>query len=630
MRQRSLVWALSLICFLVPGTLWAQWSALGPEGGGAHLLAGARTGLLVSGTRNALLFYSRDRAGQWQPIPFPGALSANLNTLISGQCSPVEFFFGTSDAQGLHNGLYRLEPGEEDWTIRPLLRGENVMSIAVSPVDCRVIAAGTVEGILLSNDAGITWQRIAPAGDLDRQPIVSLAFAPDSTSILYAGTPRLPWKTVDGGKTWNPIHVGILDDSDIFSLVADQGRTLIGACSGIYRSTDDGRTWKKVLGIPGVSRRTYVVRLDPSDREVLYAGTSNGLWKSTNGGESWVQKSTVPARSIALDPRDSKTLVVASDVGMWKSTDGGDTLVPANSGFVNRRVGAFLDMGSALLASAVYEVGDGTLLTSRDAGRTWTAREAEGVFGEHIFYLTRNAKTIFAAGLETVFRSTDEGKTWTKLAAPKGRPVGLVAVSSSSMVLLATQTALYSTSDAGLNWRPVPLPAAVDRVDTVRTSISGTLWGVLANGQVFLTADRGATWKELSVPAASGPVYDFALRWDDEYVLGTLHGLLLTANSGQEWTAPSQGMTPGTVTSVLWHPLRRNIVFAIQNGMTWQSQDGGHRWERFRTSPTGIESVLRLHWSANYERVYAVDFVRGIFVHSVTGPMIATIAQEGK
>jgi photosystem II stability/assembly factor-like uncharacterized protein len=275
-------------------------------------------------------------------------------------------------------------------------------------------------------------------------------------------------------------------------------------------------------------------------------------------------------------------------------------------------------------------VGAGTFLSSRDGGQNWTAREGESLFGEHIFHMARTARAIFAAGLETVFRSNDDGKTWMKLAgAPKGRLVSMIAVPASASVLLATATTLHATSDGGHQWTRIPLPAAVDRVDAVRTSISGTLWGILANGRVFLTADKGTTWKELSIPEASGPVYDFVLRWDDEYLVGTLRGLLFTTSSGKDWAAPSHGMTPGTVTSVLWHPMRRNILFAIQNGMAWQSLDGGHRWERFRTSPEGIETVFRLHWSPDYERVYAVDFARGIFRHGVAGPMLA-IAQEGK
>jgi hypothetical protein len=114
-------------------------------------------------------------------------------------------------------------------------------------IHCRLpqLAAGTVSGIFISHDEGKNWRRIAPAGDMESQPVVSLAFAPDSVRTLYAGTPKLPWKTTDDGKTWNPIHVGILDDSDIFSIVVEPDRILIGACSGIYRSEDGGVTLEK-------------------------------------------------------------------------------------------------------------------------------------------------------------------------------------------------------------------------------------------------------------------------------------------------------------------------------------------------------------------------------------------------
>ena len=250
-----------LVAMLLGSTpSFGQWTALGPDGGGANLLAAddRRPGILLAGTRNALLYKSSDYAATWQPVAFDRALSATLHTLVAHRCNPDAFYAGTSDPDFSKAGVYRIQHKENSWTVRPLLMGEGVMALAVSPMDCRVIAAGTLTGVMVSRDAGETWNRIAPTGDLIAQPIVSLAFGPDSVETLFAGTPKLPWKTVDGGETWKAVHVGINDDSDIFSIVAESNRVLIGACSGIYRSADGGVVWQKVLGIPGVSRRTYV------------------------------------------------------------------------------------------------------------------------------------------------------------------------------------------------------------------------------------------------------------------------------------------------------------------------------------------------------------------------------------
>jgi len=607
--------------FLSPGLARAQWSAIGPSGGGAHLLAASHVqpGTLVAGTRNALLYRSSDQAATWQPIPFDRSFTATLNALIPSPCNPEMFYAGTGDPDPAHAGIYTIARDGVSWNIRLLFQGEDVMSLAISPKDCRVMAAGTVSGVMLSRDAGSTWRRIAPAGDMELQPIVSLVFAPDSTQSIYAGTPRLPWKTSDGGQTWRPIHVGIYDDSDIFSIVVENDRLLIGACSGIYKSGDGGVLWKKVLGIPGESRRTYVVKPALSDPRILYAGTSNGLWKSVDAGVTWIRKSALPARSIVIDTRNSRDIVVATEVGIWKSSDGGDTLTPANTGFVNRRLGAFLDVGNSLLATSVYDVGFGSLFATKDGGKNWSARSGTTLFGEHIFHLARTPNAILGAGLQHLFRSSDDGKSWTGLPLTfKGTLTDFTTVGQTRTMLVATTTALYAARDDGSESRQIKIPAAITRIDAIKTSFSGGAWGILSNGRVFLSEDQGNTWSQLPVPEATGSVYDFVLRENREILIGTLRGLLYSFDFGAGWLSPSRGPATGTVTSVLWHPVRSQLMFLVQDGVVWESEDFGVHWDPSPSS-TGAEAVSSLKWGFNYERLYALDFARGVSVRNLSG-----------
>ena len=83
--------------------------------------------------------------------------------------------------------------------------------------------------------------------------------------IIYVGTYHLPWKTLDGGKTWSSIASGMIDDSDVMSLHIDAKnprRIFSSACSGIYRSDDAGLSWTKLQGIPYASRRTQQIVQD--------------------------------------------------------------------------------------------------------------------------------------------------------------------------------------------------------------------------------------------------------------------------------------------------------------------------------------------------------------------------------
>ncbi|HEX5000506.1 MAG TPA: hypothetical protein VFY29_19945 [Terriglobia bacterium] len=613
---------LAVALWLCQGLAMAQWAALGPAGGGANLLAAdaGRPGTYLAGTKNALLFETSDDGNDWQAVPFERSLSATLNALVASPCSGDTFYIGTTDSDPARAGIFKVTRQGDSWEVTQTLQAEPVMSVAVSGAGCRALAAGTLTGVLISEDAGKTWRRVSPAGEMEAQPIVSIAFAPDSANTLYAGTPKLPWKTTDGGKTWHPIHVGIVDDSDIFSIDVARDRILIGACSGIYRTMDTGAQWEKILGIPGESRRTYVIKGDPTNRQVVYAGTSNGLWKSADGGTTWSQKSPLPVRAIAFDPRDAQRVIMATDIGFWRTDDGAATLHPANSGFVNRALGAFLDTGNALLATSVYDVGAGTLFATETGERDWTARPGSTVFGEHIFHLETIPGFVFASGLERLFRSSDRGRTWKALPlTPGGMITGMRAIPENQTLLVAATTGIYVSRDLGMKWRHIPLPGGIARVDKLRSSFVGTTWGILSDGRVFLSNTEGATWTEAQIPSEAGPVFDFALNWKNEILVGTLRGLMFSNDAGRHWTVPSEGLPVGTVSSVLWHPTRTRMMFSVQNGTVWASADSGVTWQRVDISSAPNEAVLELQWSPNYDKLYAIGSTRGVFVRNVMG-----------
>ncbi len=81
--------------------------------------------------------------------------------------------------------------------------------------------------------------------------VESLAIDPSNPDIVYAGTWHLPWKTTDGGKNWQSIKQGLIDDSDVFSIILDpeHPRTVfLSACSGIYKSETAGARFRKLKG----------------------------------------------------------------------------------------------------------------------------------------------------------------------------------------------------------------------------------------------------------------------------------------------------------------------------------------------------------------------------------------------
>ena len=81
--------------------------------------------------------------------------------------------------------------------------------------------------------------------------IESIAIDPKDPNVVYAGTWHLAWKTADGGANWQHINKGMIDDSDVFSIIVDHSNpanVFASACSGIYKSVTAGEQFSEDPG----------------------------------------------------------------------------------------------------------------------------------------------------------------------------------------------------------------------------------------------------------------------------------------------------------------------------------------------------------------------------------------------
>ena len=228
-----------------------------------------------------------------------------------------------------------------------------------------------------SLSAGRSWERISPPYHQEIRNIESLALDPNDPQVIYAGTWHLPWKTTDGGRIWRSIKTGIIDDSDIFSIMVDWSnhrRVFASACSGIYRTDSAGAAWRKIQGIPYSARRTRVLRQDPGNPAVLYPGTTEGLWKTESGGRGWqrMTSSRLAINDILVDPRDPAHLLLGTErAGVLESFDSAKTFRASNQGFSHRRVSAaaFDPASGRLYAAVVHDRQYGGVFFSEDGDR---------------------------------------------------------------------------------------------------------------------------------------------------------------------------------------------------------------------------------------------------------------------
>lgn len=281
-------------------------------------------------------------------------LQLNGPTLQSGVCTlalPPDYDRTPRVYAGTIGNAIWSEDGGASWSnggtgISP---GAAVFSLAFSPsfADDRTLFAGTSDGRLFrSMDAGLTWQ----AADLelysDGWPIYAIVLSPSYAQdhSLYVGTyGNGLYMSTDGGETWTAANEGLTNPRiRALALVEDnQGHSILfaGTDKGLFASMNGARSWERrwinELETTSVSAHVNTIIADLSSATVptIYIGlASHGVYRSTDGGEKWFRLGVSPRATggewtvgtLAISPRDPQVLYSgAARSGLCISSDGG-------------------------------------------------------------------------------------------------------------------------------------------------------------------------------------------------------------------------------------------------------------------------------------------------------------------
>ena len=229
-------------------------------------------------------------------------------------------------------GVWKTENAGTTWT--PLFDSQNSYStgcITIDPNNPSTIWVGSGEdvggrhvaygdGIYRSRDGGNTWENLGLKGT---QHIARIIVHPDNSSVVWVaaqgplwnkGGERGVYKTTDGGTTWNRVLGNdewtgatdlIIDPRDpqvLYAATWDRHRTVAalmggGPGSGIHKSTDGGETWQELTnGLPNSNMGKIGLAISPQQPDVLYAAieldrTTGGVFRSADGGASWKKMS---------------------------------------------------------------------------------------------------------------------------------------------------------------------------------------------------------------------------------------------------------------------------------------------------------------------------------------------------
>ncbi|MFN8588191.1 MAG: glycosyl hydrolase [Candidatus Eisenbacteria bacterium] len=342
--------------------------------------------------------------------------------------------------------------------IGPALTSGRIVDVAVHPQDKSTwYVAAAYGGVWKTTNAGTTWKPIfdgqgtssigCVAVDPSR-PLTVWVGSGENNSQRAVGWGDGVYRSDDGGRTWSNVglkaseHIGMVaihpKQSNVV-LVAAQGPLWApGGDRGVYKTTDGGKTWKRVLYVDEWTGGNEVW-FDPHDPEVLYAATyqrhrkewtlidggpGSGVWKSTDGGETWKKLAgglpTEDMGKIGLTlPKTEPNAIVAvieaanGKSGMYRSNDAGanwEKISDTVSGSPQYYNELFSDPN---VPGRLYLV-DTFLQTSDDGGRTWRrAGEKNKHVDNHLVWVDPDDSRHLLVGCDGgLYETFDRCATW--------------------------------------------------------------------------------------------------------------------------------------------------------------------------------------------------------------------------
>ncbi len=321
---------------------------------------------------------------------------------------------GASDG-GRNNGVLN----NLEWRcIGPAIMGGRATDVEGVPGDPRVVYVGSASGgVWKTVDGGITWKPL-----FDQQPVLSigdLALEPGNPEVIYAGTGESNlrnsisfgngvYKSTDGGATWK--HLGLEKTRHISRILINPLKpnivyvAAVGHCfgpnteRGVFRSSDGGQSWEKVLYIDNLHGASDL-EIDPKNPNILYAAMwhfERKPWTFTSGSE---------------------------EGGVYKTVDGGLTWKKLQKGLpkLMGRIGVKVAPSDPSIVYVIPEAKEGSLYKSENFGETFELVSTDNRLISRGFYYAdirvdpQDENRVYALGI-WLYHSIDGGKTFAQIA----------------------------------------------------------------------------------------------------------------------------------------------------------------------------------------------------------------------
>jgi photosystem II stability/assembly factor-like uncharacterized protein len=664
-----------------------EFRELGPAVMGGRIddfaVAESNPNVVFAGVASGGVWKTVNNGTTWEPM-FDQEAVSTIGDIAVAPSDPSIVWVGTGEPNNRQSsswgdGIYKSTDGGKTWKNMGLAETRHIGRVLIHPKNPDIVYAAALghlwgpnpeRGVYKTTDGGKSWSAVLKISS--DTGVSDIAMDPESPDTVYAaayqrrrtpfgynggGTESAIYKTTDGGASWKKLLKGLpyenggetgrigldvyrKDPRIVYALVQHEK-------GGIYRSEDQGETWRKMSDTNPRPSYYSQVRIDPNNDLRIWA-LGAAMFFSEDGGKTFVtrrvQKIHGDFHALWIDPTDSNHLLAGSDGGIHWSYDNGRSWDFLNTiaigqfyeiGLDNQKpyhiCGGLQDNGSwcgpsqtlsrdgianedwSLIHGGdgfyaqidnvepwiVYTESQDGFLARRDL-RTGQQRsiKPEAKAGEGHYRFQWNSpvvvsvhdhKTVYYGG-NYLFKSVDRGDSWIRLGGD------LTTGVDRNKLQLFGRTPDQKTLSRHDGVEEFPTITTISESQLA----PGVLWAGTDDGNLQVTRDGGKTWTNVAPKASGGPKGAYVSRVvASKYAEGAAYvtfdahrsddyGIYIFATSdfGESWKPIRNGIpdSAGSVHVLREHPRNPNLLFAGTEFGLWLSSDRGASWTAFKNN----------------------------------------------
>lgn len=500
-----------------------------------------------------------------------------------------------------------------------------------------------------------TWTALGPFGDPsggNAGRVNAVRFDPSSTTGLWVCTPDGgTWKSANSGSSWNTTtdQLGVIGNSDIVFDPTNSQIAYLGTGDGdagdsysigVMKTTNGGATWAAtgLTWTASLGRKIYKMLINPQNKNVIFAATTNGIYRTTNGGTTWATVAGAGTQFTDMEymPGDTTTLYAVTASTFYKSTNGGSSFATVTSGLPAAGTTDRLAIAvTPANAAYVYVVGsdasnDGFygIYLSTNSGTSFTQKATspnllgwasagndtggQGWYTLSIAASPTNAAEVVVGGVN-IWRSTNSGVNWTINAHWTGSGAPYVHADihdliykNGTTVYAGTDGGIFSTSNNGTSWAAVNGGMNIAEIYKIGLSASSptlAITGHQDNGTNLYTGGWSNTMGGDGMSCFIDRTNNSVMY--AEYYQGSFNR---STNGGGTWGGITSGLSGTGAWNTPWHqdPVTANTIYGGYQQM-FKSTNQGTSWTQMGTLG-GTNSIVEFAVApSNPQVIYVIQ-----------------------